>query len=452
VREVSRTLCVTFALALIALAACKDDSPATISTAASPPADGTADSAAASAGASWPTYGGSPSRAGVAQGAPAAPKLTRRFTRSLDGEVYAQPLIADGRIYVATESNTVYAFGTGGKLIWKRHLGKPVPAGDLPCGNIDPSGITGTPAIAQGRLYAVAFLRAGHRHVLFGLRLSNGRVAIRANVDPPNRTVQQQRGALLAAHGRIYVPYGGLFGDCGPFRGVVVSRSLGGGGRIAYVTSATEAGIWSPAGPSSQSGSLLVSTGNGGGGSVGDQNSVVRLSPSLHRLGFFAPRNWRALSAGDVDLSSLTPLPVSRGRVLQAGKQGVAYLLPHSLGGVGGERYSARLCDSGAFGAAAFRAPLAIVPCGGSLYGVRIEGGRFRVVWSRDNGGLVPVIAGNSVFALTGDGALNQLRFKDGRQIDSVQVGGGATSFPAAAAAGHLLVAPTGRGIAVFGL
>ena len=446
---VSRALCVTLALAVAALGACDDGSADTATDRTATPA--TVDTPPAT-GASWSTYGGSPSRAGVAHGAPAAPKLAKRFTRSVDGEVYAQPLIAGGRIYVATENNTVYAFSTGGKLIWKRHLGTPVPGGDLPCGNIDPSGITGTPVIAHGRLYAVAFLRSGHNHVLFGLRLSNGRVAVRANVDPANRTVEQQRGALLATHGRIYVPYGGLFGDCGPFRGVVLSRTLGGGGRIAYVTPANEAGIWSPAGPSSQSGSLLVSTGNGNGGSVGDQNSVVRLSPRLHRLGFFAPRNWRALSAGDVDLSSLTPLPVSRGRVLQAGKEGVAYLLPNSLGGVGGERYSARLCDSGAFGAAAFRAPLAIVPCGGSLYGVRIESGRFRVVWSRDSGGLVPVIAGNSVFALTSDGTLYQLRSTDGRQIDSDQVGGGATSFPAAAAAGHLLVAPTGRGIAVFGL
>ena len=447
------------ALLLVAavLAACNDDSPASSSPTAGPATAATtatetaAAEAAAPRGASWTTYGGSPSRASVAHGAPASPKLSKRFTRSVDGEVYAQPLIAGGRIYVATENNTVYAFGTGGKLVWKRHLGTPVPGGDLPCGNIDPSGITGTPVIAGGRIYAVAYLRSGHKHVLFGLRLGSGSVALRANVDPANRIVQQQRGALLAAHGRVYVPYGGLFGDCGPYRGVVVSRTLSGHGRIAYVTPATEAGIWSPAGPSAQSGTLLVSTGNGGGGEVGDQNSVVRLSPRLHRLAFFAPRNWQELSAGDVDLSSLTPLPVSRGRVLQAGKEGVAYLLPHSLGGVGGQRYSARLCGSGAFGAAAFRAPLAVMPCGDRLYGLRVQSGRFRVAWSAD-GGLVPVIAGNSVFALTRDGTLNQVRLKDGRRIDSVQVGGGATSFPAPAAAGRILVAPTGRGIAVFGL
>jgi outer membrane protein assembly factor BamB len=447
---------VGLALVAVALVACNDDATAPSSSSSGAPAgtDTTATDAAAapSGGASWKTYGGATSRAGVAHGAPAAPKLRKRFTRAVDGEVYAQPLIAGGRVYVATENNTVYAFSTGGKLVWKRHLGTPVPGGDLPCGNIDPSGITSTPVIAGGRIYTVAFLRSGHEHVLFGLRLGNGSVAIRANVDPANRTVEQQRGALLAAHGRVYVPYGGLFGDCGPFRGAVVSRTLGGRSRISYVTPATEAGIWSPAGPSAQSGGLLVSTGNGGGGAVGDQNSVVRLSSRLHRLAFFAPRNWRTLSAGDVDLSSLTPLPVSNGRVLQAGKEGLAYLLPHSLGGVGGQLYSARLCDSGAFGAAAFRKPMAIVPCGGSLYGVRIESGRFRVAWSSGNGGLVAVIAGNSVFSITRDGTLNQLRISNGKRIASQQIGGGATSFPAPAAAGRVLVAPTGRGIAVFSL
>jgi hypothetical protein len=36
--------------------------------------------------------------------------------------------------------------------------------------------------------------------------------------------------------------------------------------------------------------------------------------------------------------------------------------------------------------------------------------------------------------------------------VTSVSVGGGATSFPAPAAAGRTLVAPAGRGIVVFGL
>jgi hypothetical protein len=64
----------------------------------------------------------------------------------------------------------------------------------------------------------------------------------------------------------------------------------------------------------------------------------------------------------------------------------------------------------------------------------------------------VPVIAGNSVFALTRDGTLNQMRVRDGHRIASARVGGGATSFPAPAAAGRLLVAPAGKGIVVFSI
>ena len=52
---------------------------------------------------------------------------------------------------MATEGNTVYALdaGTGGE-VWKRSLGKPAPLSSLPCGNIDPLGITGTPVIDEG--------------------------------------------------------------------------------------------------------------------------------------------------------------------------------------------------------------------------------------------------------------------------------------------------------------
>jgi hypothetical protein len=60
---------------------------------------------------------------------------------------------------------------------------------------------------------------------------------------------------------------------------------------------------------------------------------------------------------------------------------------------------------------------------------VRVEGARFRVAWRSDAGGLVPVIVGDSVFAITRDGTLNQLRLADGRLIASTRVGAQATSF-----------------------
>jgi hypothetical protein len=248
------------------------------------------------------------------------------------------------------------------------------------------------------------------------------------------------------------VVYGGLEGDCGPYRGYVISTLESGRSRIQYSNPSTQAGIWAPAGISAQSGSLLVSTGNGGGSTFAYQNSVIRLSTALRHAGYWAPSDWRQLSGSDIDVGSLAPLPVSGRRVFQIGKGGIGYLLRPSLGGIGHQQFSAAVCSGRAFGADAFRAPLAIVPCGGSLYGIDIGSTSFRIAWHSSPGGAVPVIAGDSVFALTQDGTLDQLRVSDGHLTASVKVGAGATSFPAPAAAGSTLVAPAGRGIVVFSI
>src|SRR5438445_1636020 len=89
----------------------------------------------------------------------AAANLTRDlgFDGTIVGNVYAQPLYIDdgpgGRptIIAATESNNVYALdAVDGSVIWQRNVGTPVPLANLPCGNIDPNGITGTPVIDLG--------------------------------------------------------------------------------------------------------------------------------------------------------------------------------------------------------------------------------------------------------------------------------------------------------------
>jgi outer membrane protein assembly factor BamB len=50
-------------------------------------------------------------------------------------------------IVAVTESNNVYALNaTTGAVIWQLNLGPAVTSG-LPCGNISPLGITGTPVV-----------------------------------------------------------------------------------------------------------------------------------------------------------------------------------------------------------------------------------------------------------------------------------------------------------------
>ncbi|HEX2015747.1 MAG TPA: PQQ-binding-like beta-propeller repeat protein [Solirubrobacteraceae bacterium] len=410
--------------------------------------------AAPAASADWPTFQGSNSRAGVARGAPAFTGFRRRFSRPLDGRVYGQPLIYRGAIYVATENNSVYGFAPDGRQLFRRHFGAPVPGSDLPCGNIDPSGITGTPAIARDRLYAVAYLRSGHHHRLYGLSLPSGRVVTQRAVDPPNGLVEQQRGALLADHGRVYVPYGGLYGDCGSYHGYVIGVPTGRGGLRRYSNPSGEAGIWAPGGIAEErSGNLLVATGNGSsGGGFQYANSVLRLSASLRRTGFWAPADWSGLSGSDTDVGSISPLPLPAGRVFQSGKNGVGYILRRGLNGIGHEAFSSHICGQ-AFGAAAVTGSTVLVPCDDKLIALRMHGERFSVAWSADGGSGIPSVTGATVIAPLKDGSrIRALRVSNGHEVASTDLGASGTSFPGLAISANTLAAGSGRSLVVFGI
>ena len=77
-------------------------------------------------------------------------------TVALDDQVDAQPLIVPGLniagaihevVYVATESNSIYAIDAMGQILVQTNLGPPVPQ-PLGCNNNGPNvGITGTPVI-----------------------------------------------------------------------------------------------------------------------------------------------------------------------------------------------------------------------------------------------------------------------------------------------------------------
>jgi outer membrane protein assembly factor BamB len=149
---------------------------------------------------------------------------------SLDGDIYAEPLIVGEKVLVATEQNSVYSLDIQtGKVLWQVSLGTPVPRADLSCGDIDPSGITSTPVAdyTTGRLYVVARIQPNH-HELFVLDSQTGAIASHRPGDPPGADprVQQQRSALALSNGRVYVAFGGLYGDCGSYNGWLVGQGL----------------------------------------------------------------------------------------------------------------------------------------------------------------------------------------------------------------------------------
>ena len=308
----------------------------------------------------------------------------------MDGNVYAEPLVAGGRVIAATENDSLYAFNAAtGRRLWRTHLGSPVDGSTLPCGNIDPSGITSTPAIdtRRGVVYAVAFLSPA-RHELAALDLTTGRVRWRRGIDPPGAdpTVHQQRSALTLANGRVYVPYGGLDGDCGDYHGWVVSAPAGGpSGALAgfQVPTNREGAIWAPSGAAVDGGGrLFVSTGNGDSTTSFDfGNAVIRLSPSLKRQSFFAPSNAVSLNSTDSDLGSVGPTLLPGGRAFAIGKEGIGYLLDaNNLGGIGHPLASRKVCDA-AFGGLAYAGGTVYVPCTNGVVAVRVGARSLSIAW-----------------------------------------------------------------------
>jgi hypothetical protein len=351
----------------------------------------------------------------------------------LDGQVYAEPLACGDSIFVATENDSVYDVNaTDGAVLWHTHLGEPLPGSALPCGDIDPSGITGTPVVDEetGTLYVVAFLSPGH-HVLYGLDDANGSIVSQVTVDPSGSDplVEQQRGALTLANGYVYVVYGGLFGDCGDYHGWVVGAPTSGrGGLLTYqVPTQREGAIWGTAGASvATDGDLYVATGNGASDSTFDHgDSVIELSPNLTELAFFAPTNWAQLNEDDTDLGSVAPTILPNGDIFQIGKAGVGYLLAgDDLGGIGGQIASTSVCG-GAYGGTARVDFSVIVPCTDGLVDVTVGASSLSVAWrtsSFDAGS--PIVTGHIVWAVNLSSAqLLGFDASTGQPLFSVPVG-----------------------------
>ena len=203
----------------------------------------------------WPTYHRDTSRSGYDPLIPEFSSVKLNWTSTtLDGDVYAEPLVVGTNVIVATEQNSLYELSaSNGQVLWHTNFGTPVNGAVLPCGDINPSGITSTPAIdvSGGTIFVVAFLsNPTLHHELFGVNLDNGAVKFQMSIDPSSSnftaTDQQQRGALALANGYVYVPYGGLDGDCGSYHGWVAATSASGGGPvITYQVPTGNAGaIW----------------------------------------------------------------------------------------------------------------------------------------------------------------------------------------------------------------
>jgi hypothetical protein len=303
----------------------------------------------------------------------------QQFSTTLDGQVYAQPLVVGATLVTATENDKVYGLDRAtGAIQWTDNLGLAWPASTVGCADLTPNlGVTSTPVYdsATGYVYLVAKVNDGadamHPHYyMHAVNPSTGAekpgfpvvIGGHPSNDPTgtfNPATQGQRPGLLLLGGVVYAAFGSHC-DYGTYRGYVAGVSTAGTQTALWSTETGSAnngaGIWSSGGGlvSDGAGQIIVTTGNGISPAAGPGNappgtlaeSVIRLhvnsDGSLSPTDFFSPSNAPTMDANDTDFAAGGPmaLPDNFGTtadphlLVQMGKDGRLFLLNRdNLGG-----------------------------------------------------------------------------------------------------------------------
>jgi polyvinyl alcohol dehydrogenase (cytochrome) len=405
----------------------------------------------------------------------------------LDGGIFGEPLVADGRVVVATANDTVYALSAKtGSVLWSTHLGTPVPVAGVPCPSVVSPivGITGTPYIdlAKNEIFVVAMLQTSFtvQHRLYGLNLFDGSIELDQSADPPGsqRLQEFQRAGLTASQGRIVIAYTG-FGDCGTYHGWVVGIPETGGSMLTYEAATLPGeffgGIWmgGAAPVVDPAGHIWVSVGNGTVTSDAHgwdgSNSVIELSPGFRVLQRFGDPLWQPDNQLDFDLGSTNPALVN-GFVFIVGKAGTAYLArQRHLGGVGGQVASLALCQpsrlgGSAWGGTAVDGSVVYVNCDDGLPGnahyshitaVQVTKKRpyLHVLWRATTVRTAgpPIVAGGKVWTILLRGqVVVGLSQASGQPELEAPIGVSANHFPTPAVADGLLLVPSLNQVLAF--
>ncbi len=301
------------------------------------------------------------------------------FSYIVNGFAYAQPLLISGVtingnthnvLYVATETNDVYAFDADnyGAPLWHVNVMQSGESPDNPGSGstLQPTiGITSTPVIDTNTniMYVVskqtasggAFFRLNALDITTGAQVLGGPVKISASVPATNSAsvngVQTlttsciQRASLLEAYGNIYFGFGSchtgwlLAYNKSTLQQTAVfnaSPNLDGEGQYA-----SAGGVWmGGGGPASNGdGYVYITTGNGPwDGQTAWSDSVLQLDPqTLNVVSYFTPQYYQYMDCNDGDMASsgLLLIPGSSPPMALTGtKIGYMYLVnTNNLGG-----------------------------------------------------------------------------------------------------------------------
>jgi len=311
------------------------------------------------------------------------------FTRDVDDQIYAQPLVAQVNmptigirnvVYVATVNNTVYAFDADssalGNPYWSVNLnngGVTMNNTNTACGYYEDFsgnlGLVSTPVIdlSSQTIYVVRKSIYGgivkqYLHALdliTGNEKANSPKEITAQVNGTGAgnsggiitfdpRLQNQRAGLLLLNGVVYIAWAS-HGDCGNYHGWIMGYDASTlEQKYVYCTTPQgwAGGIWmSAAGLSAdENGNIYAAVGNGDVGVtsandlINKGESMIRLTPngsSLSLTSFFTPNNYVTLNNNDADfgVTGMLLLP-GRKQAFSGAKDGNIYLANRdTLGG-----------------------------------------------------------------------------------------------------------------------
>ena len=311
------------------------------------------------------------------------------FTRAVDDQVYAQPLIVSNMlinggthnvVFVATVNNSLYAFdaddSSSSAPLWQvnlTHLGsRVIRHTDMTgaCGGnyndfSGNMGIVGTPVIdtSISTLYVVTreivlstlefkqYLHAIDIHtgiekagspVYITATYQGGGVGSVGNSIAFEEQKQNQRPALMLLNDVVYVCWASHC-DWGPYHGWMIGfdkTTLLKTHVYNDTPDGTQGGIWmSGSGPTvDDSGYVYITTGNGTVGSGASQNyyrdrgeSIIKLIPagdSMRVVDFFTPSNYLYLNQHDLDYGTDGAMIIPNTTcVLSGTKEGILYMV-----------------------------------------------------------------------------------------------------------------------------
>lgn len=316
------------------------------------------------------------------------------FTRAVDDQVYAQPLImtnvsipgkgVHNIAIVATVNDSVYAFDADDSSVtdayWRvsytNASAGPPRNTDLCGGSYNDfsgnMGIVSTPTInpATGTIYVLARTKESgttyvqRLHALdirTGAEQSGSPVVVTATY-PGNGAgsiggvltfdpqIQNQRSALTLVNGVVYIGWAS-HGDCGPYHGWLIGYDAATLQQVVVYNTTpngAEGGIWMAGqGPSADTnGNLYISVANGPTGNTITPPSegyrfenflkLTRGGTNLNVVSSFTPYNWATLEQHDTDLGSAGLLLIPNTTLaFSGGKQSVLYLVNRdNMGGL----------------------------------------------------------------------------------------------------------------------